>query len=80
MRALNSVKMLANSILNFEIGKIETNLREKINQDVEERKMGIAAMNLSIVGVIRALISRSETDYNLAILQLKIVLRKCSLL
>lgn len=62
--------MLFNPILNFEFAKVENYLREKIEKDVEERKVGHAAMNCAIVSVIRALISRSETDYNLAILQL----------
>jgi hypothetical protein len=62
--------MLVNTVLNFEFAKIEKILREKVEKDVRERKTGHVAMNLGIVSVIRALITRSETDYNLAILQL----------
>lgn len=62
--------MLVNPILNFEFAKVERSLRDKIEKDIGERKTGHAAVNLGIVSVIRALISRSETDYNLAILQL----------
>lgn len=62
--------MLVNPVLNFEFAKVERILREKIEKDVGERKTGHASMNLGIISVIRALISRSETDYNLAILQL----------
>lgn len=62
--------MFVNSILDFEFTKAEKILRENIEKDVGESKLGHASMNLGIVNVIRALISRSETDYNLAILQL----------
>lgn len=62
--------MLVNPVLNFEFAKVEKNLREQIEKDVGARKRGHEAMNLGILSVIRALITGSETDYNLAILQL----------
>lgn len=59
-------KVISELILNLDFGKSEKLLRESAGN----QQFGPSSVDLGIIGVIRALISRSETDYNLAILQL----------
>ena len=58
-----SIKSL---ILNFEFAKCEKLLRDRDNERNHKQDL-----NLGIIKVIRTLITRSETDLNLALIQLK---------
>jgi hypothetical protein len=58
-------------ILNCEFGKAEGELRDRISSEIKEKKPGHCSMSLAVVTVIRALLSQSETDFNLAMIQLK---------
>lgn len=69
-------QVICDHILNFDFGKCEKVLSEAAEGNEKCLGLDQSNVNLGVIGVIRALISRSETDYNLTILQLAEIQKK----
>lgn len=68
---LNLYKVIEELILNFEFSKAEKQLSESLEQDEAERNFELANMSISIIAVIKAIITHSEVNYNLAMKNLE---------